>query len=171
MSHVIETERLILRAPVAKDWDQFQPFAMSERAVGIGGPHDLGKAFRTFAAEIGHWEIRGYGMFAVTERGNGTALGLIGPWYPADWPEAELAWMVWGQSEGKGIAYEAAAATRDFAFDVLGWDTAVSYVGHGVDRSAALARRLGAEIDTLAATPNGKPCQVFRHPNPKQVAA
>lgn len=167
MTHILETERLILRKPMPKDWEGFRDFAISDRAVGIGGPHSLGKAWRSFAAEIGHWEIRGYGMFAVTVKGDDTAIGFIGPWNPDDWPENELAWMVWGNVEGKGVAYEAAAATRDFVFNTLGWETAVSYIDEGVDRSVALAKRLGADLDPDAKYPSEKPCYVYRHPKPE----
>jgi RimJ/RimL family protein N-acetyltransferase len=169
MTHTLETERLILRKPKACDWDGFKTFAMSDRAIGIGGPHNLGKAWRSFAAEIGHWDMLGYGMFAVTQKGDDTAIGLVGPWAPADWPENELAWMVWGNVEGKSVAYEAATATRDFVFHTLGWETAVSYVDEGLDRSAALAVRLGAHLDPNAKSPVGKPSLVYRHPKPEAL--
>ncbi|GLQ35874.1 N-acetyltransferase [Amylibacter marinus] len=165
----ISTDRLILRAPVPQDWEAFRPFALSERAKGIGGPFDLGKAWRTFATEMGHWAIFGYGMWIVTRKGDDTALAMIGPWTPADWPEKEIGWMVFDPAlEGTGIATEAARAAIDHAYGVLGWDTIVSYVGAGNLRSAALAEKLGAQRDETAPQPyKGETCWIYRHPKPE----
>ena len=168
----LETERLILRAPKAQDWDQWHPFAMSKRAEFIGGPYDLGGAWRSFGHAVGHWVLRGFGSFAVTLKGDDTAIGMTGPWYPANWPEQELGWTMWRDDlEGQGIMFEAASAARDHAFHTLGWETAVSYIDYGNDRSVALAKRLGATLDETAEQPKSdRPCFIYRHPNPKVAA-
>ena len=168
---VIETERLILRQPVPSDWDAFRDFAMSDRAATLGGPHDLGRAWRIFAGELGHWVIHNHGMWAVTVKGDDTAVALIGPWCPADWPENEIGWMVLSATaEGKGIAAEAARAAIDHAFNVLNWNTVVSYIAPGNTRSIALAERLGATLDPDAPQPLAdKVSLVFRHPKPEGV--
>lgn len=164
----LETVRLILRRPNGSDWPQARDFFTSDRATGIGGPLTLGKAWRSFAAEIGHWDILGYGMWAVTRRGDDTAVGLIGPWCPADWPETEIGWMIWADDlEGTGIATEAARAAIDHAWQVLGWSTAVSYIAPDNTRSIRLAERLGAVHDPDAPQPKPEtPCLVYRHPAP-----
>jgi RimJ/RimL family protein N-acetyltransferase len=48
-------------------------------------------------------------------------------------------------------------------FGAMGWDTAVSYIDHDNNRSAALARRLGAVQDGVWTTPRGTEVRVFRH--------
>lgn len=160
----IETERLILRRPAPRDQDICVDFFMSDRAVGVGGPFDLHAAWRHFAYELGHWEIYGFGMWAVTMKGDDTILGLIGPWFPADWPEREIGWMVFDGAEGKSIAFEAAEAAIEHARATLGWTDFVSYVSEGLTRSANLAERLGAQIDPNASGPDAHPCLVYRHP-------
>jgi RimJ/RimL family protein N-acetyltransferase len=170
MTPTLETQRLILRKPKGDDWPRVRDFFMSDRAAMAGGPSDLGKAWRQFAAEVGHWDILGFGMWAVTEKGDDTILGLIGPWCPADWPETEIGWLIFDGSEGKGIAHEAAQAALSHAFKTLGWDTAVSYIDAENHRSIALAERLGATLDPNAPQPKeDQPCLVYRHP--KQEAA
>ncbi len=166
---VLETERLILRGPQAADWPHWRAFAETERSRFIGGPFDLRAAWRTFGHVIGHWVLRGYGSFVITTKGSDVPFGMTGPWHPADWPEPEIGWTLWSEAhEGKGLAFEAAAAARDFAYRVLGWRTAVSYIDHGNDRSVALAERLGARLDPDAPQPSGdRPCQVYRHPAPE----
>ena len=164
MIQPIETERLILRRPAPRDQDICVDFFMSERAVGVGGPFNLHAAWRHFAYELGHWEINGFGMWAVTMKGDDTILGLIGPWFPADWPEREIGWMVFGNAEVKGIAFEAAEAAIKHARTTLGWTNFVSYIDKDITRSIVLAERLGATLDKDAKGPDAHPCLVYRHP-------
>jgi RimJ/RimL family protein N-acetyltransferase len=168
---VLETERLVLRAPVAADLAPFADYYASPRSRFTSGPGDAGAAFRVFATICGHWVVLGYGLFTLTLRDTGRAIGLAGLLNPPSWPEGELAWNLWADAdEGKGLAFEAARAVRDFAFGVVGWPTAVSYVDPENTRSAALARRLGAELDTAAVAPGEAPCLVFRHPLPGHLS-
>lgn len=170
---VLETERLVLRAPVAADWEAWCRFALSDRARFIrpATAFGEGEAWRAMGHLIGHWVLRGFGMFVFCDRDTASPLGMAGPWYPASWPEREIGWSIWSdEAEGKGLAFEAAKAVRNFAFDVLGWQTAVSYVAPDNLRSAALARRLGAVEDRSAACPGDEPCLVFRHPVPAELS-
>ncbi len=170
---VLETERLILRAPDPQDWPVFADFFGSDRSRFIGGPKDRKDAWRSFGHVIGMWVLRGFGSFVFTLRGDDTALGMTGPWYPEGWPERELGWTVWTpRAEGKGYAFEASKAARDHLFRDLGWDTAVSYIDPDNARSIALAERLGAVLDPNAATPDkdDEACLVYRHPKPEARA-
>lgn len=168
---VLETERLMLRAPAMGDWERWMAFTQDRRSGFIrgGAEMDEAKAWRAFCHVVGMWALRGYGSFVFSRRGSDAALGLTGPWHPMDWPERELGWTVWqAAAEGKGFAFEAAARARDFAFRELGWDTAVSYIEPGNARSIRLAERLGATIDPDAAVPHpDEPTLVYRHPKPK----
>ncbi|ARO13461.1 acetyltransferase, GNAT family protein [Ketogulonicigenium robustum] len=164
----LTTERLSLRRPDARDWPAFRDFMLSPRASFFGIDTEA-KAFRQFAAELGHWDIYGHGMWTVTLQGTDAAIGLVGPWTPPDWPENEIGWMIYPASaEGKGYAFEAARAAIAHAYGVLHWDTVVSYVAPDNIRSAKLAEKLGAVIDDKAAPPAScKGYLVFRHPRPQ----
>lgn len=172
---VLETERLVLRAPVAADYPVWEAFAGTERARYIGGPYSPRLAWRSFGHMVGHWVMRGFGLFVITRRGSDRPLGAIGPWFPKGWPEAEISWSIWdAEAEGQGIAFEAAARARAFAYQTLGWSTAVSYIDPPNARSIALAERLGARRDPLA-TPleiddHDTPILVFRHPVPESAS-
>ncbi len=171
---ILETERLILRAPSAVDWPVWHEFYMSDRAQYVGGGTGIapGQSWRAFGHVIGHWVMRGYGMFVFADKATGQTLGGAGPWFPEGWAEQEIGWTVWApEAEGKGMAAEAATAALRYAFDDLGWDTAVSYIVPENARSIALAMRLGAQIDPDAphpATSDGAAVQVYRHPKGAQ---
>lgn len=168
---VLETERLILRAPQARDWEGCAAFLTSERAAFVGGPVTRDKAWRAYGHLIGHWVLRGFGTFVFSLKGSDEAFGMAGPWFPESWPEREIGWSVWSAAaEGKGYAFEAAQAARDFALRSLGWPTAVSYIDPENARSIALAIRLGAMPDPGAPYPGDEPCLVFRHPAPQVPA-
>lgn len=162
----IETERLILRRPDDRDTDAAVAFMQSDRSQFVGGPMTMGFAWRDFAKLVGHWSLRGFGLFTMVEKSSGQSLGITGPYFPADWPEHELGWVMWSTDhEGKGYVYEGAAAARRYAYEVLAWDTAVSYIDPANTRSIGLAKRLGAEEDLTADRP-GDTTLVFRHPSP-----
>lgn len=171
----LETDRLILRALNADDFPVFAAFYASDRASFVGGPVTEEASWRMMACEVGHWELRGYGRWAVCEKDSGAFVGVIGLWYPRDWPEPEIGWDLMNGHEGKGYATEAARAARDYAYATLGWTTAISLVADGNDASAAVARRLGAEPDGHFTHPTLGTMQVFRHaaptgaPAPRQI--
>ena len=172
MTDRLVTERLVLRRPGPADWPAWHAFYASPRSSFIGGGKGPVQAsFRGFASVLGHWQFRGWGLWAVTRHGDDTAIGLVGPWYPIGWPETEIGWMIWEEAlEGTGLAREAALAVRDDAFSRLGWSTAVSYIDPENGRSRKLAERLGARIDPSAAHPGGELALVYRHPSPEDRA-
>ena len=165
---VIETPRLTLRRPEARDLEGYIAFMATDRSSGVGGPKSRSDAWRSFAGLLGHWELRGFGQFALVAHGDDRAFGLCGPLYPEGWPEGEIGWSIWAADrEGCGLALEAAQAARAHAYDRLGWTGAVSYMRPDNLRSAALAERLGAQRDRDAATPPvDGPVIVYRHPRP-----
>jgi RimJ/RimL family protein N-acetyltransferase len=165
---MLVTENLTLRRPEPRDSGAAIRYFATERSAGNGGPLTPGQAWRAFCAQLGHWQIHGFGMWTVTRTGVDKAIGLVGPWCPIDWPENEIGWMLFeDDDEGTGLAYEAARAAIDDAFGRLGWTTAVSYINAGNRRSRRLAERLGAVRDPDAILPPvDLPPVVYRHPNP-----
>ncbi|WP_366142056.1 GNAT family N-acetyltransferase [uncultured Roseobacter sp.] len=162
----LETERLILRGPKPSDAEAFMAFYRTDRSQYTGGPMTDRQAWNFFGTEIGHWTIRGFGMFVVTRKGSDDPLGIVGHWYPHGWPEKEVGWVLFdAATEGQGIAREAAEACIAHAWNVLKWDTIVSYIHPDNAASIALAERLGATIDREALQPKPEtPGLVYRHP-------
>ena len=160
----LETERLRLRAPRASDLDAYAAFRASERARVLGGPYTRAQAFEQLGELIGHWHLRGFGRWMVADRASDEPLGVVGLFFPEDWPEPEIAWSVFDEAEGKGVAHEAALAARDYAYATLGWSSVVSLVAPDNARSAALARRLGAKVEGQHPHPLFGPLDIWRHP-------
>ena len=142
---ILFTEWLILRPPAAEDFEPWCAFHADEATMRfLGGVQPRSLAWRGLCGMLGAWQIRGFSMFSVIERASGAWVGRIGPHRPEGWPGNEIAWGVLPAFAGKGYAFEAAVATLDFAFDVLGWDDAMHCIDPANAPSIALARRVGA---------------------------
>lgn len=165
-----EEGRLRYRAPRMEDFDAYAAFRASPRARGVGGPFPRSSTFAALAALVGHWHLRGYGRWIIADRETDLPLGIVGPFFPTDWPEPEIAWSVFAEAEGRGIAYEAARVARRFAYTVLGWTTVISCTKPDNDRSIALARRMGCVRDGTYDHPEEGPLLVWRHPGPEALA-
>lgn len=160
---VIETERLILRAPAAEDLPRLEAFFASERSAYVGGPRDAMACFTSLASRIGHWALRGYGLWHFEEKATGTFMGWAGIIDAPGWHEPELGWSVIEDGEGKGFASEAAIAARGYAARHFGMAHLMSYIAPANARSIAMAIRLGARFEREHSL-MGKSCHIYRHP-------
>ena len=166
---VIETERLILRPNRADDFDAYAAFYATDRARLRGGVKTRAQAWIQFAAEIGHWSLRGYGFWAVEDKATGAYCGQVGLWNPEGWAEPEIGWLMMEGFEGKGYAYEAALRARAYAYETLGWTEAASCISEGNDRSIRLAERMGARYERRFPRENMPDHLVFVHPAPEAL--
>lgn len=141
----IETKRLILRPTAMEDferWCDFQGDAETTRF--IGGAKSPAEVWRSMMWVAGAWALTGEGFFSVIEKETGQWIGRIGPWNPYGWPGPEVGWSLHRDAMGKGYALEAAVATMDYAYDVLGWDDVIHSIDPDNEASRALAARLGS---------------------------
>ncbi|MFL5298042.1 MAG: GNAT family N-acetyltransferase [Phenylobacterium sp.] len=144
---ILETDRLILRAPLPEDVESWAAFAADEESMRhLGGVQPRSVAWRGICQVAGAWTIRGFSMFSVIEKASGRWVGRLGPWQPEDWPGTEVAWGIVRDCWGKGYATEGATAAIEYAFEVLGWTEAIHTIEPGNVASQAVARRVGATL-------------------------
>ena len=160
----LTTARLNLRPHDMADYPIFREFWMSERARHIGGPlrHDH-EVWRQFAAERGHWELRGFGLWTLVSAATQQVVGWVGLQQPAHYDVPELAWHLTAASEGQGLAHEAAAAALAHGRASLGMTRVISYVSDANTRSLRLAERLGANVVERGSFA-GRAYALFQHP-------
>lgn len=144
---ILETQRLILRAPNSEDLEPWLAFsADTETMRFLGGVQAPSMAWRGLCAMAGAWEIHGFAMFSVIEKATGRWVGRLGPWQPLDWPGTEVGWGIVREAWGKGYAPEGAAAAIAYAFDTLGWDEVIHCIDPANTPSQAVARKLGSRV-------------------------
>ncbi|MDG1430989.1 MAG: GNAT family N-acetyltransferase [Paracoccaceae bacterium] len=165
---VLETQRLVLRGPEPEDYPNFKATFSSYRSRYMGGPLSAYESWMLYAAEIGHWEIHGFGMWMIHLKDTDETVGMAGGWFPAQWPEKELAWIIWPDQSGKGYALEATDRVRMYFYDNLGWEGAVSYVDPKNLEAIRLAERLGATKDKSGKSVDGHDV-CYRHPSPQEL--
>ena len=141
----LETERLFLRPPTLEDFPRWADFMSdSETTRFIGGVQSRHEVWRAMASVAGMWALQGEGMFSVIEKATGLWMGRIGPLHPYGWPGREVGWSLHRDATGNGYALEAAAATMDYAFDVLEWADVIHCIDPDNRASEKLAERLGS---------------------------
>lgn len=164
------TQNLLLREYRESDFPEFSAFYQTERSRFIGGPLTAEMAWRGLATHLGHWALRGYGFWAVEEQASGRFCGHVGLWFPDGWYEPEVGWVLMGHAEGRGFALEAALAARTYAYDSLGWSTAVSMIDPSNSRSIRLAQRMGCSHEGLFQHVRLGPMEIWRHPSARTLA-
>ncbi len=143
----LETSRLTLRCPEARDFPAFAEILCGPRGKWIDGPMDRPDAWNAFAAMTAGWILHGHGPWTVVDHATDDALGFVIIGLEPGDREPELGYFFREAAEGRGFAQEAATAARSFARKTLALPSLVSYVDAGNTRSRALAERLGATLD------------------------
>lgn len=141
---VVETERLVMRGWTQGDFDAYAASnADAEVQRFLGGPQDREQSWRSLAAHIGHWRLRGYGQWALERRDDGRVIGRAGLWNPEGWFGVEVGWKLDRDAWGNGYATEAAAASLEWAWRNLDVDRVLSVIAPENEASLRVARRLG----------------------------
>ena len=154
----LETERLLLRMWVLDDFESYAQMSADPEVMRFlapaGKPMTRFDIWRTFSALVGHWHLRGFGMFAVIERNSGNLIGRIGPWHPEGWPDFEVGWTLHKDYWGHGYATEAVKACLRFSFLELGRSHLVSLIDPDNIRSIRVAERIGERLEGTVTLPN-----------------
>jgi RimJ/RimL family protein N-acetyltransferase len=143
----VSTERLRLRAFQASDLDAYAAMQANPEVMRFlvdGRTHTRVEVWRIMAGSLGHWLLRGYGMWACEKADSGNFVGSVGIFQPLDWPEPELAYSLDRPFWGQGFATEAATAARDWLFGHFPLARLASFIRPDNQASIRVAQRLGA---------------------------
>ena len=142
----LETDRLRLRQFRESDLDEYARItgdAETMRFIARGAPLARDEAWRSLAYVIGHWWIRGYGLWAVEEKASGALVGRIGLYRPEGWPGLEVGWLVARERWGEGFATEGGRAALAHAFTALRAKRVISAIAPENGPSIRVAEKLG----------------------------
>lgn len=160
----LETDRLLLRTPVAEDADALAPmYADPEvmRYVGDGRTLSRADTERSVKRMIERWQADGFGLFTTVRKEDEAIIGRVGllvwntdTWEPTTRAEAgdvpsevEVGYTLGRPYWGRGYATEAAGAVRDYALGELGANRLIALIIHGNTASENVARKLGLEYE------------------------
>jgi RimJ/RimL family protein N-acetyltransferase len=160
----LETDRLTLRMLRESDFDVYAQMCADPevmRYIGDGQPLARPMAWRNLAMMVGHWSLRGYGLWGVEERSSGALVGRIGLWNPDGWPGFELGWMLHRSCWGRGYATEGAHAALEHAFTQMQQPHVISLIHPDNAASIRVAQRLGESLHQRSEL-MGTPALVYR---------
>ncbi|HEV2596697.1 MAG TPA: GNAT family N-acetyltransferase [Sphingomicrobium sp.] len=161
----LHTKRLILRAPNGADFPVYRRFyADAKASSSYGGPLRSGLAWRKLAYDVGHWALRGFGMWSLIERETGRMIGGCGIVWPDDWPRSELTWWITQEARRQGYALEASLAAIEWGYASSGLEQIETHMDDDNGPARALAQKLGGTIVAREKFPDGLVRNIYSLP-------
>jgi RimJ/RimL family protein N-acetyltransferase len=148
----LETQRLLMRMWRDADIKEYAELCADAEVMRYMGGKTLDRteAWKHMASMIGHWYLRGYGVWAVEEKASGRLVGRIGCINPEGWPGFEVGWTLKREFWGKGYATEAARRSLEYAFDELNQPHVISLIHPENRASIRVAERIGEKVEGAA---------------------
>lgn len=162
----IVTERLSLRQFHEDDWKDLHAYYSDSDATQYTVAREFteGDTWRTVCSMIGHWQLRGYGPYAVEENRSNKTVGVVGFWFPNDWPSPEIKWALARAYWGKGYAKEAAMAVQKVGRVHMPDIALISLIHSQNTPSQKLAIAVNATLEKEVEFRNAI-FQIYRHPS------
>jgi RimJ/RimL family protein N-acetyltransferase len=140
----IENSDVILRQWRAADFEFYAAYLGNEAtAEYVGGAVDKQKAWRHLASLIGHWTLRGFGVYAVEDFATGQLQGCAGLWQPQGWPCREFAFWFTVEAYASVCAVQATQLAMDEVNTVFPQESVTSFIHPKNLPALALAGELG----------------------------
>jgi RimJ/RimL family protein N-acetyltransferase len=145
----LETERLLLRMWREDDFEPYAKMCADHEVMRYLGGKTFNRleAWRHMAFLVGHWQLLGYGHWAVVEKRTGDFVGRIGFMNPVGWPAFEIGWVLDRQFWGRAYATEGAKRALVYGFNELDKDHVVSLIHPDNHGSIHVAERLGERLE------------------------
>jgi RimJ/RimL family protein N-acetyltransferase len=159
----LHSERLRLISPAEESFDAAARLAGEDAPLFIDAAQEPHAVWWSLATLIGHWQLRGYGMFVLLDRKTDAVMGMAGPWFPAGWPEPEVSYHLTEEARGRGLASEAVQCILDWLFFDQKWQSVASLIEEDNESSIKLAQRLGAKPEHLIEHQMLGKIRIWRH--------
>jgi RimJ/RimL family protein N-acetyltransferase len=145
----IFTERLHLRPFRPGDFEAHAAICADPEVMRFirAGALSRSDAWWQLARYMGHWQLRGFGLWAVVERATERLVGHLGFLEPEGGLGFEMGWALARDVWGKGYALEGTAAALAHAFTAMGRDHVSCVIRPENTRSIRLAERLGGQLE------------------------
>ena len=118
----LNTSRVTLRAMRPEDFDRFAAICAMPNALRpvSGRPWPRRLAWEAFLRNAGHWQMTGFGQWAVIEQRSRSMVGQLGFSFASEVVDEEfddfpqIDWVLLPECQGNGVAIEAARAAHDW---------------------------------------------------------
>lgn len=159
---VLETARLKLRGYTAADFDTATQIWRDEAVYRfLGRPFTTEEIWTRLLRYVGHWDLLGYGFWAIEEKASGRFIGEGGICdFRRDitWPASvsardathEIGWALGSAHHGQGLATEAVQAMTRWADRHFGGERTICIINPANVPSVRVAEKCGyGEIDRV----------------------
>lgn len=150
----LETERLFLRPLSMDDLEEVHRMHSDPETIryASGRVKSREESFDWLERAIDSYETNGHGFWALELRPSGDYVGHAGllAQVVEDVPETEIAYWIAREHWGRGLATEAAIASRDHGFHTLGRARLISIIHPDNRASRRVAEKVGLRVEKSA---------------------
>ena len=180
MSHVLETDRLLLRPWTSEDVALLASLSSNPRVtryIGLGHTWTALKAITVSDRALSHWREHGFGWRVIVHVASGTEIGLLAlnlmgaGTAGLDPDEHEIGWWLSPEHWGHGYATEGARAVADDAFASLGAPHLIARIMPENAGSIQVATSIGMNFEFNTVADPGVPVAVYRTSRPADAGA
>jgi [ribosomal protein S5]-alanine N-acetyltransferase len=126
--------------------------------IGDRGVRDIDSAHRYLReGPMGMYEQHGFGLWHVSRRSDGVAVGLCGLLRRDILPDVDVGYAFLPEYWGRGFAFEAAEATVRHAAERFGLKRVIGVVAEGNTPSIRVLEKLGMSYERMVSMRPGEP--------------
>lgn len=162
---MIETERTVLRRFRNDDIEDVLDFMGNPEVMrfSLGGPYDRKQCEEFIQWCLSRYELKGYGLFAVTLKGSSTVVGYCG-FYDQNVDgrnEVELGYRLHPRTWNAGLGTEVAYAVQNYGFVEMGFERLISMIEAENVASVRVAEKNGLRHEKDSLFKNVIPVKIY----------
>ena len=145
----MKTDRLLLRAFGERDLSSYAEMCSNlsfRQYLGDGKTLSREETWQSIASILGHWHLKGFGIWALVRQSDNSLIGHAGLLNPEGWPGIEVCWALSPEYWGNGYATEAARKAIDWTFSNLKTDILISLIYPDNKASIKVSEKIGQKF-------------------------